>query len=545
MRRALTTLVLATVAALALAASSRAQEPEVRAVRATTLDFRPAIRVLTSEGVTGEVVREGDFVVLRIAAGAPEGLSLPAVDPPIEGLAIEREGPRTLLRVKVAPEVPFEASYEPGMLTVVFGELPAPELRGPVTPELYMRLFPTPSSDTGPEGPAEGFGAGGPEGLRIGRATLRPYISAAWVDADVVTSSTGDPVRDQYLQVGPGVTMTMPVGDGVLSAEYEARLRFFSDIPEVGETSHLAGARLDMPIGSRTLLRVGHRYTRATLETTVVDPGREFFYDLSRFTYNESSALARVDLGPRLWAEGEGRYAWNRFDDGQNAGFFDFDNRTLRAGLGYDIGSDLKATVSYAYDHMPPSPDREIVESTAHGVVGTVGGEVASLTSASLTLGWRSQQNPLATGESQSWSGLTLGGSLRRELGHSTIAELQLVRASQPSGYDTNAFYVNNSALLSLTTSGPFETWIRGGAGYLRNAYPNDAPGLGAPRQDDIFGWSLGIGRDLGWRAFVRADYRWERRDSNLPDFDLTTDGFVIQLGVGLFGSAPGAQGPR
>jgi hypothetical protein len=480
---------------LTLVATAYAQELEVRAVRTTTLDFRPAIRVLTSEAVpSAVVVREGDFVLIRIAGQAPEGLSLPAVDPPLEGLAIEREGSITLLRVKVAPEVPFEASHEPGMLTVVFGELPAPELRGPVTPDLYLRLFPAPAQDTGPEGPAEASTGEGPEGLRIGRATLRPYVSAAWVDADVVTGPSPVPVRDQYLQVGPGVSASMPVSDGMLTGEYEARLRYFSDIPEVGETSHLAGLRLDMPLGSRTLLRLGHRFTRATLETTVVDPGREFFFDLSRFTYNESSAFARLDLGARLWAEGEGRFAWNRFDEGQDPGFFDFDHRTLRAGLGDDSGSDSTATLSYSYEHMPPSPDREIVESTSHSVIGTVGGEVAALTSASLTLGWRSQDNPLATGPSQSWSGLTLGGSLRREFGHSTTAELQLVRASEPSGFDTNAFYLNNSAVLSLTTSGPFETWLRGGVGFLRNAYPNDAPGLSEPRQDDILGWSLGIG---------------------------------------------------
>ena len=195
--------------------------------------------------------------------------------------------------------------------------------------------------------------------------------------------------------------------------------------------------------------------------------------------------------------------------------------------------------MSYSYERMPPSPDREIVESTAHSVLGTLSGEVAALTSASLTLGLRSEEHPLATGESGSWNGLTLGGSLRRQLGHSSVAEVQFVRSSEPSGYDTNAFYLNNSVILSLTAPGPFETWLRGGVGFLRNAYPNDAPGLGEPRQDDIVGWSLGIGRNLGWRAFVRADYRRERRDSNLPDFDITTDGFVIQVGLGLFGSPP------
>lgn len=538
MRRSL----LAFAAALAIAAPSRAQdEPEVRAVRATTLDLRPAIRVLTSESVRGGgVSREGDFVVLRIAGRAPAGLTLPAVEKPLQSIALEREAEATILRVKVAPEVPFEASHEPGMTTLVFGEPPSPESRGPVTPELYGLLFPAPALETERDETREGFAGVAEEGLTIGRLTLRPYVSAAWVDADVFAYGSPVPVRDQYLQIGPGVTATFPVRDGLLTAEYEARLRYFSSIPQVGDTSHLAGARLELPIGSRTLLRLAHRFTRATLEATIVDPGREYFFDLQRYTFNASSALARVDLGPRLWAEAEGTWAWNRFDHPDAAGFFDYDNQTLRAGLGYDIGSDLRATVSYAYERLPPSPDRAIVETNAQNVLATVAGDLSALTSASVTVGLRSQENPLATGESRSWNGVTLGGSLRRELGHSSVAEVQLIRASEPSAFDTNAFYLNNSILFSLTAPGPFETWLRGGLGFLRNDYPNDAPGLDVPRRDDVFGWSLGIGRSLGWRAWVRADYRREVRDSNLPPFDVTTDGFVIQMGLGLFGPGPG-----
>jgi hypothetical protein len=531
------------LAAFALAATARAEEPQVRAVRATTLDFRPAIRVLTSDGVPpAEVVREGDFVLLRIAGQAPEDLVLPALAPPLETIAVERDGALTLLRVKVAPEVPFEASHEPGMLTVVFGELPAPEMRGPVTRELYLRLFPTAAQDAQQEPAPEGIAGAGAEGLAIGRLTLRPYVSASWVDADVLAFASPVPVRDQYLQLAPGVTATLPVKDGLLSAEYEPRLRFFSDIPEVGETSHFAGARLELPLGSRTLLRVSHRFTSATLETTVVDPGREYFYDLARFTFNETSALARFEIGARLWAEGEARFAWNRFAEQQQTGFFDYDNRALRAGLGYDIGSDLRLTVSYFYDRLPPSPDRAIVESTAHNLIGTLGGEIAALTSATLTLGLRHQTNPLATGESGSWNGLTLGGSLRRELGHSSVAEVQFNRSTEPSAYADNSYYVNNALVASLTAPGPFQCWLRGGVAWLRNNYPNDAAGLSVPRRDDIFGWSVGIGRDLGWRAWVRADYRRERRESNVEGFDVTTDGFMIQLGLGLFGPGPARQ---
>jgi hypothetical protein len=45
------------------------------------------------------------------------------------------------------------------------------------------------------------------------------------------------------------------------------------------------------------------------------------------------------------------------------------------------------------------------------------------------------------------------------------------------------------------------------------------------------------VGRQLGWRAWIRADYRRERRDSNIPGFDVTTDGYVVQLGLGLPGA--------
>jgi hypothetical protein len=134
---------------------------------------------------------------------------------------------------------------------------------------------------------------------------------------------------------------------------------------------------------------------------------------------------------------------------------------------------------------------------------------------------------------------LTLGGSLRRQLGRSSAVELQFNRIPEPSSYDTNAYYVNNSLIASLSVPAPFETWLRGSAGWLRNTYPNETASLGAPRADDIFGWTVGLGRNLGWRTWVRADYRHERRDSNVPGYDVTTDGFSVQIGVGLFGGAP------
>ena len=137
--------------------------------------------------------------------------------------------------------------------------------------------------------------------------------------------------------------------------------------------------------------------------------------------------------------------------------------------------------MSYAYERMPPSPDREIVESTAHSVLGTLSGEVAALTIGQRDASaCRSQTNPLATGESRSWNGLTLGGSLRRELGHSSVAELQLDPRERALG-------LRHERLLREQLGHPVAHRSRArsrrgcaaAVGFLRNAYPNDAPGLG------------------------------------------------------------------
>jgi hypothetical protein len=523
-----------------LAAAAASARPEVHAVRLTTIDYRPALRVLTSENMAPETItREDGEIVVRIPGVAPEDLTLPAVETPIEGLRVEREEAATVLHVKVPVEVPYSASREPGMLTLLFGEPPSPLNRGPVTPELYKLLFPPPAvaeaagggkEESRPEGGPEG----GPEGLSVGRLLLRPYATLSWVDADILAFDSPVPTRTRYLQVAPGLTGTMPLFTGRFAAEYEPRLRFFSDIPEIGTTSHFAGARFEVPVGTRTLVRVAHRYTRAVLETDVVDPGREYFFNLARFTFNQTTVTARIDAGPSLSVDLGASWAWTRFDRA-DAGFFDHDSRTFRAGLGYDLRSDLRATVSYEYDRIPPAPDRPVVESSAHNVLTALQGQITPLTSGSLTVGFRHQANPEAPGASGTYTGVTVGGALRRELGFRSALGLALRRSTEPSGFEENAYYVTNQVTASLDVPAPFALWARGSVGFLRNDYPTPDPMTGEPRRDDIWAWTAGMGRQLGWRTWIRADYRRETRRSNVPGYDVTTDGFVVQVGIGLF----------
>ena len=268
----------------------------------------------------------------------------------------------------------------------------------------------------------------------------------------------------------------------------------------------------------------------------MVDPGREYFFGLSRFTFNHTTAAARIEVGPSLTAEIDAGWRWSRFDRSELIGFFDYDSRTFRAGLGYALRNDLRVTVSYAYDHIPPPADRPLAESTGHNLLGTLAGQITALTSGRVTVGLRNQTNPLGTGGSEKFTGVTFGGTLRRQLGYSSSLGLQFTRATNPSAFEGNAYYVNNSITATLEVPLPLELSARGTAGFLRNNYPTIDPSIGVPRRDDIWAWSIGVARHLGWRTWIRADYRREERNSNNPGFDITTDGFLIQFGIGRVG---------
>ena len=81
----------------------------------------------------------------------------------------------------------------------------------------------------------------------------------------------------------------------------------------------------------------------------------------------------------------------------------------------------------------------------------------------------------------------------------------------------------------------PLSLALTGGAGYRWNDYRVALEDIGEPRADRIFGWSVGLARSLSPWAFLRADYRWDRRRSNLDAFELDTDSLTIQLGITPF----------
>jgi Putative beta-barrel porin 2 len=530
--------------AVILSLAPAAAPGRIVAVRVDTVDSRPAVRVLVAGPLNRvEVRREGDEVQVLLDAQAPAGLPRPPVSAPLRGVEVEKANGGTRLRVGVAPEVPYEVRRDSSVVTVLFGDREGQADTAPSdTADLYRRLFPTaPADNTSVSANAEPDQARAAEtdrareGLLIGSVTLRPTVAASYVDGKSVLGPSPEPVPDHYYQVQPRVSAEAPLLLGELKADYEARLRRGSSFELLDSTTHLLNGRIEMPLGVRIMLRGSEHFARGTLETTEVDPGREFFFGLARFRRNLADVNARIEAGSRTSLVAGASHDVVKLDG--PSGFFDHERQGARGGLSFDLTPALRADLLYGYERVPTPARRPEAGLRAQQGSLAISGEILPLLSGEVQVGYRTEDHPRGPEGGGSFQGWTASGTLTRELSRSFTVRLSGSRSTQLSAFESNAFYVANAGEVEVTAPLPYAFSLHGGVGYHENRYRIEALELNRPRRDEIFGWTVGLGRPLSRWAYLRVDYRRERRDSNVPGLSNETDSLVVQVGAGFFGT--------
>jgi hypothetical protein len=363
--------------------------------------------------------------------------------------------------------------------------------------------------------------------------SFKPTLALRYVDAESTFFDTPQPVTARYLEAQPGLTMTAaPAGfQGRLTLRYEPRLRKHESIPLLSQSSHFASASLEAPIGSSLWLTAGDDWSRGAIEANVLDPGREYFYNLGRFRRNQVSVRLRTETPGRLDWEIGGSSATESVAPG--TGYFDNEREQLQVGALYELGPTLKTALRYEFERVPPPDVRPLVESRAHSVVANLEGDLSPFLKANLNAGYREERHPRAAQGADSFRGLVYGLSLRREFLHGGSLTLAGSRTSQLSAFEANAFYVANGAQAQLVTPLPLGVLLSLGAGHQWNDYRLNASVLSEPRRDRLFGWTAGLARPLTSWSFLRGDYSWDRRKSNVPGLSTRTHSLVIQLGLG------------
>jgi opacity protein-like surface antigen len=273
------------------------------------------------------------------------------------------------------------------------------------------------------------------------------------------------------------------------------------------------------------------------LETREVDPGGEYFFGLGHFRRNMLGGGASIVLGPRLSLELRAATSAVRFQE--ESSFFDYDSRLASAGLGYELTPTLKTTLSYSYDTVPPPEQREQATAAAHNAQVTFSGDILPLMTGALTLGYRDQKSPNAAAGGTRYQGFTMGGSVTKQFSRESNLTLFVNRSTPVSAFEDNAFYVFTTVQGSARIPLPLEFQLRGGLGYQWNDYRTVAIEIGAPREDRVLGYDVGLRRAVLRQLFLSAAYRREERTSNIERFNTDSDGFIFQLEWDIFGSSP------
>lgn len=547
---------------------------DISAVRIEAEGEGLVVRLALSGPVTARVEREGrDLVVVLPGARPAPGLVLPEAVAEIQSLAVEASEQGTRIRVRLEKPLAYEMTHDHGLVSLSIRNAPAPtpviapapspapsaSPRASAVPardpesvrDLYAKILPPPFG-MGTDGtvPAIGERANDPspadEGLHFGPVRVVPSMVTSYIDADSALLDTAAPVRDRYFQIEP--RLLFAVGDASLGAKrfqlaYAPRFRVNTAFGEVRRPSHLATASLDAPIGSAITLRASHHYARGVLETTEVDPGREYFFQLAPFTRQQTAVGAMLNSGGRIGLDLNGSRDSVTIDD--DAAFFDHRSESLAASVNYQVGAVSRTYARYTWSHVPTPAERPLAESSASTVSLGISGDILPLVTGDLEVGYRSLSAPRAGEGGTRFRGTTVAASLRKEFTPSTLVSLLARRDTYPSAFESNAFYVATGFGAEADLALPLSLAFHGAVGWQRNAYQVVAAALSAPREDEIVGWSAGIGRALTRWSFLRADYRQDHRTSNLPDFNTDGHSFVIQLGLGYLGNAASGAAPR
>lgn len=492
------------------------------------------------------VGRDGHEIVVRVEARPDQAPRLPAPEPPLQDLRLILGARRFELRARVDVSLPFEVQREGPRVSVIFGSRPdEPAPAQGDFPALYRSLFP---GTTGPGGPGEPgpetapvTGAHGYDGLSLGPLRLRPALLIGWVDGETTVGTTPAPVRDSYFQIEPrlGALVAAPLlNGGELRVSYEPTLRTDPVLRAARRTAHQVDVNLDQPVGSALALRGSAHLVWDVLDTAEIDPGGEYFFALGRYRRDRYGAGLRLQSGGRLDFDLSGTFNRARFRE--PAYFFDYERRGFLAEVGYEFNPNLRAGLGYGFDEVPAVAQRREAQSRSHTGRLALYGELAPLLKGELAVGFERRSSPFAGEGGQTFRGFVAQARLSREFGHASSLSLLGSRYTTLSAFETNAFYVANDGQLVLTLPLPLDVSLRAGGGLQLNEYSVRAAALDVARRDTLRGFTVGLGRPLTRWGFLRADYRRDRRDSNLDEFDTTTWTFIVQLGIGWLGRTQG-----
>ncbi|MGH9461739.1 MAG: outer membrane beta-barrel protein [Vicinamibacteria bacterium] len=401
----------------------------------------------------------------------------------------------------------------------------------------FISLFPAPNEGRPMfEPPMEQVDAaqGPTNGILLGRFLFQPLAEFSWVRGDNVTLDADDPFSDDAIYARAVADFKLIDSENTLDFAYQLRYRNFKEFDLLKENfSHGFDVRTNVPVSPRMQFDARNHFLHGTFETTEFDPGQEVFFNVEPFNHNLTEVGLTMDLNERLGVALHGGYDFVRFQDEQTV-FFDYE--TIRTGGSFYYRRSPVSSIfgEYVRDITPEPATRPESKSTANSVQAGIQGELTPLLTGTVRAGYSWQE--FGSGASAlEYRGFVASASITRYFSEAASILIEAGRQTNLSNFEDNSYYVTNFGTAQFT--GPLRRnlqLVTGGSLY-DNRYPLETIEATEPRNDQALAGWVGAAYFFSPLTYFRADYRYERRRSNLDQFQYTNNVLRVIVGVGIF----------
>lgn len=367
------------------------------------------------------------------------------------------------------------------------------------------------------------------EGFVVGDGLLRPSVEIFAEHDDNIFLTKNNTVDDWIYVIRPKIEYEVPFRQSSFKIGGLLQYKDFQDYEFDENVSPLGSFDLLLRFANGMTFQIGDRYLSGVLEVDEIDPGHEVVFGDERFRKNTVTMGLRYD-----WDTRNGFGLFGTLDDVSfdevNALFYDYRNASFGGRYFHKFHPLVELDISANY--LDSSHDDLYAFRDATGAELWVGvrGEIARTLSGRIRAGYRTMDfadNPLSDEDFQS---PVVQLSLDKSFSPNASLAFLVERSSNQTNYaaDVN-YYTSTKGGLEYNQKVDRLFFSLGGV-YQANVYA-DSGLLGSPDRDDkILTARAGLGYYFMRTLSLRANYRYEDRDSSEDEFDYTTNAYVLDL---------------
>jgi Putative beta-barrel porin 2 len=371
-------------------------------------------------------------------------------------------------------------------------------------------------------------------GLLLGRFLFRPMGEFSWIHGDNLTLQTNDKFADNAIYARGLVAFELLESDNTLNFSYQVRYRDFEKFQLLRERlAHGFDVDAGIHVSPTMTFTAKNHFFRGSFETTEFDPGQEVFFNVEPFNRNQTEAGLSMDLNDRAGVSLRGIYDFVRFQDAETV-FFDYQTITAGASFFYRRSPLSSIFGEYLRSITPEPAGRPEAESITNTANVGLQGELSPLLTGMVRAGYSWQE--FGQGSNQlEYRGFVASASLTRYFTEAASLTIEGGRQTNLSNYEDNNYYLTN--YVSVQYTGPVRRNLQlvAGGSLFDNRYPLESIESPEKRNDNALAGWIGAAYFFTPLTYFRADYRYERRQSNLDQFQYSNNVLRVIVGVGFF----------